>query len=111
MTNAPSRRMRRSVTAVVVLLVATWLSPAVQVSAETVVLVQAGDSLSSLAFDHGVTVSALMAANGLADPDLVYMGQELRIPAGGVFRPRRQYHLSSPSNTARACRSSRPDTA
>ena len=69
--------MRRAAAAVVVLLAATWLSPAAHVSAETVVLVQAGDSLSSIAFDHGVTVAALMAANGLTDPDLVYMGQEL----------------------------------
>ena len=46
-------------------------------------VVQAGDSLSSIAFDHGVTVDALMAANGLTDPDLVYMGQELVIPDDG----------------------------
>ena len=83
MTNSHSRRMRRSAAAVVVLLAATWLSPAVPVSAETVVLVQAGDSLSSIAFDHGVTVDALMVANGLTDPDLVYMGQELVIPVDG----------------------------
>ena len=83
MTNSHSRRMHRSAAAVVVLLAATWLSPAVHVSAETVVLVQAGDSLSSIAFDHGVTVDALMTANGLTDPDLVYMGQELVIPDDG----------------------------
>jgi LysM repeat protein len=47
------------------------------------ILVEAGDSLSSIAFDHGVTVEALMAANGLTDPDLVYMGQELVIPVDG----------------------------
>ena len=83
MTNSHSCRMRRSAAAVVVLLATTWLSPAVHVSAETVVLVQAGDSLSSIAFDHGVTVDALMAANGLTNPDLVYMGQELVIPVDG----------------------------
>ena len=84
MTNAPSHQMRRSALAVVIMLVSTLLSPAGQASAETVVLVQAGDSLSSIAFEQGVTLEDLMAVNGLTDPDLVYMGQELVIPGEGV---------------------------
>ena len=80
MTKAPDRRTRLVArTTVVALLASAWLRPA-YLAAETVVLVQAGDSLSSIAFDHGVTVEALMAANGLDDPDLVFMGQELVIP-------------------------------
>jgi len=79
-TKAPDRRTRLVArTTVVALLASAWLRPA-YLAAETVVLVQAGDSLSSIAFDHGVTVEALMAANGLDDPDLVFMGQELVIP-------------------------------
>ena len=64
-------------------LLAAFLAPSSTAHAETLILVQAGDSLSSIAFDHGVTVDALMVANGLTDPDLVYMGQELVIPVDG----------------------------
>ena len=43
-------------------------------------VVQKGDSLSSIAARFGVTVQALMAANGLANPNLVNVGQVLVIP-------------------------------
>ena len=79
MTYTPNRRWRMPAIAVVMALLTGALIQPVSVGAETLVLVQAGDSLSSIAFDHGVTVDALMAVNGLTDPDLVYMGQELEI--------------------------------
>jgi len=41
---------------------------------------QKGDSLSTIAARFGVTVQALMAANGLANPNLVNVGQVLVIP-------------------------------
>ena len=41
-----------------------------------------GDTLYSLARRYGVTVRALMAANGL-NGTLIYAGQTLRIPSGG----------------------------
>jgi LysM repeat protein len=44
--------------------------------------VQPGDSLSSIAVKHGTTVEAIMAANNLSSPDLIYQGQELEIPVG-----------------------------
>lgn len=43
--------------------------------------VQAGDTLGAIAERFGVTIADLVAANGLADPDLIYPGQELTIPA------------------------------
>lgn len=43
---------------------------------------QAGDTLGAVARDHGVSVSALARANGIADPDRVYAGQVLTIPGG-----------------------------
>jgi LysM repeat protein len=39
--------------------------------------VVAGDSLSGIAEQYGTTVAALMRLNGLADPDAVFVGQEL----------------------------------
>jgi rare lipoprotein A len=40
-------------------------------------VVQRGDTLSELALQWGTTVEALAAANGIADPDLIYVGQTL----------------------------------
>ena len=67
----------------VVALVGTLLVTAVPVAADTVVTVEAGDSLSEIALIHGTTVAALMAANGITDPDRVYMGQRLVVPGPG----------------------------
>jgi rare lipoprotein A len=39
--------------------------------------VQSGDTLSGIAAELGTTVEDLAAANGLADPDLLYAGQTL----------------------------------
>lgn len=46
----------------------------------TTITVAAGDTLSSLAKKHGVTVSALMAANGLGSSSLIKVGQKLTLP-------------------------------
>ena len=50
---------------------------------KTVHVVQWGESLSMIADQYGVTVEAIMAANGLRDPDYVYAGQKLVIPMSG----------------------------
>jgi len=49
-------------------------------STPRVYVAQAGDSLSTIAARFGVTVQALMAANGLTNPNLVNVGQVLVIP-------------------------------
>jgi LysM repeat protein len=51
-------------------------------SGETVHIVQWGETLSMIAERYGVTVESIMAVNGLDDPDYVYAGQRLVIPAG-----------------------------
>lgn len=50
-------------------------------------VVQAGDSLSKIASRHGVTVSALSAANNITDPNLIRVGQELVIPGADDTQP------------------------
>ena len=42
--------------------------------------VQAGDVLSAIADRFGVSVEEIVAANELADPDVLAVGQELEIP-------------------------------
>jgi LysM repeat protein len=44
--------------------------------------VEPGDTLGSIASDHGVSVSALVKANKLDDPDRLTPGQTLQIPTG-----------------------------
>ena len=46
--------------------------------------VRPGDSLGRIAARFGVGTQALLAANNLANPDLLYAGQILRIPAQSV---------------------------
>jgi LysM repeat protein len=45
--------------------------------------VRHGDTLASIAYRHGTTAGAIASANGLANPNYIYPGQQLRIPAGG----------------------------
>ncbi|MBC7251290.1 MAG: LysM peptidoglycan-binding domain-containing protein [Anaerolineae bacterium] len=44
--------------------------------------VQAGETLFLIAERYGTTVEAIVAANGLSDPDLIFVGQQLVIPQG-----------------------------
>ena len=48
--------------------------------------VGAGDTLSELAADHGVSVAELAEANGIEDPDRITAGTELVIPGGDAGR-------------------------
>ncbi len=49
-------------------------------------IVQPGDNLFRIALNHGVTVAALRAANGLLT-DIIYVGQALKIPGQGAPAP------------------------
>ena len=49
--------------------------------ADTIYVVQRGDTLFSIALRFGTTVSAIMQANGLSST-LIFAGQTLRIPTG-----------------------------
>ncbi|MCF2706479.1 LysM peptidoglycan-binding domain-containing protein [Arcanobacterium haemolyticum] len=46
--------------------------------------VEAGDTLSSIAQRYGSTVAALASANGIANPDRIYVGQKLTIPGSSA---------------------------
>ncbi len=45
--------------------------------------IQPGETLSGIALQYGVTVPAIMQANGIADPNVIYAGQQLIIPGCG----------------------------
>ena len=44
--------------------------------------VRSGDTLSGIAQRFGTTVDALVEANGIENPDLIFPGQRLLIPQG-----------------------------
>ncbi|MBF6556369.1 MAG: LysM peptidoglycan-binding domain-containing protein [Acidimicrobiales bacterium] len=58
----------------------TWSGPA----GATSVRVRAGVNLSQIARTYGTSVPALVALNGIADPNVVLAGAELQIPTSGA---------------------------
>lgn len=61
--------------------------------------VQPGDTLTRIAARFGTTVSAIAEANGLANPNLIYVGQVLLIPAGSSPSPTSPIHVVRPGET------------
>jgi LysM repeat protein len=45
-------------------------------------VVRYGETLSSIAAAYGVSVTELAQLNNISNPSLIYVGQELLIPAG-----------------------------
>ena len=46
--------------------------------------VKSGDTLSRIAAAHGTTVAKLVEINGIKNPNLIRVGQVLRLPGGAV---------------------------
>jgi len=61
-------------------------------------VVQQGENLYRIALRYGVSLSALAAANGIADPNRIYVGQVLRIPGSNVDPTPPAKALSSEGN-------------
>ena len=49
--------------------------------------VAAGEGLASIAQRYGVSTWDIQNANGIGNPNLIYVGQRLTIPAGGSYAP------------------------
>ena len=50
-------------------------------------VVQSGDTLNRISQQYDVSVEDIMAANGLTDPNIISVGQQLTIPVGGLPTP------------------------
>jgi LysM repeat protein len=62
--------------------------------------VQPGDALGSIARRFGTTAAVLAALNDIANPELIYVGQSLVLPAGGEQpAPGPIYHVVQPGET------------
>jgi len=55
-------------------------SPTARANPGSKYIVKAGDTLWDLAQEWGVTIDAIVAANNLASPDDLSIGQELTVP-------------------------------
>ncbi|HUG13743.1 MAG TPA: LysM domain-containing protein [Thermomicrobiales bacterium] len=62
-------------------MIVTLLQP-MRASADDTYIVEYGDTLSHIADAYGTTVEALVAANGINNPDLIVTGQVLTISVG-----------------------------
>ncbi len=62
-------------------------NPTTPPSGGSVYIVQSGDTLSSIAQRFGVTVNAIVQANGISNPNLIYIGQQLTISGGTTPLP------------------------
>ena len=51
-----------------------------QSSAECVYVVKPGDMLGQIAQHYGVSVHEIIRANGVGNPDIIYVGQKFQIP-------------------------------
>lgn len=58
-------------------------------AAEPLVRVRAGDTLEAIALRHGTSIDALVRLNGLADPNVLEVGQLLKLPGNAAAGPAR----------------------
>jgi putative chitinase len=58
-------------------------TPAPPTSGATTHTVQPGENMFRIALRYGTTVEAIAQANGIANPRLIYVGQQLTIPETG----------------------------
>ncbi len=72
---------------VIALLGGTHLSPAKALQGETTYVVQPGDTLFRIGLRYGLTTFQLASYNGIANPNLIFVGEVIRIPTGGVVNP------------------------
>ncbi|MEN7972645.1 MAG: LysM peptidoglycan-binding domain-containing protein [Verrucomicrobiota bacterium] len=60
----------------------THVAPSTYTGNTEAYIVQKGDILSQLAVDFNTSTKSLVEMNNLSNPDVLYVGQELRVPAG-----------------------------
>lgn len=53
-------------------------------SNDTIYVVKAGDTLSGIASKYGTTYQTLAAYNNISNPNLIYVGQQIKIPGNGT---------------------------
>ncbi|MBI2942491.1 MAG: LysM peptidoglycan-binding domain-containing protein [Chloroflexi bacterium] len=94
--------MPRRLTLLTLLLALALLTPALPaLGAETTYTVQPGDTLSGIADWLGTTTALLSQTNGIDNPDLIFVGQVLKLP-GGAGSSAPAVRLTSTASTSPA---------
>ncbi len=75
--------MRRFIFVLALLMLAAGFSTATVSAADQTYVVQRGDTLFRISLKFNTSVSALAAANGISNVNLIFAGQTLTIPTGG----------------------------
>lgn len=65
-------------------------------------VIASGEELGLIARMYNVTLEDLVAINGIDDPNLIFAGQELTIPASGVYEPTAQEAPPAPTTSGRS---------
>jgi lipoprotein-anchoring transpeptidase ErfK/SrfK len=68
----------------------------------TVHIVEQGQELGLIARLYGVDMQDIVQMNNLTNPDLLYVGQELTIPAGGIYTPDASEAPAAPTTTGKS---------
>lgn len=76
--------MQRKYLAVLLTVLCVFILGVLPAHADSTHVVQAGENLRRIAAQYGTTVPAIVAANDLRSPDVIYAGQRLRIPTDDV---------------------------
>jgi LysM repeat protein len=84
---APTRLTLPAITALCMCGLIAMLAAAAGSAHGATVTVAPGDTLSAIAARNGTTVAALVAANGISDPNRVVAGRRLRVPTAGSASP------------------------
>jgi lipoprotein-anchoring transpeptidase ErfK/SrfK len=71
-------------------------------TARTVHTVEAGQELALIARMYGVTMDDILEINDISDPDLLYVGQEIIIPAAGLYSPAADVAPLAPTPTGKS---------
>ncbi|MDX2139791.1 MAG: LysM peptidoglycan-binding domain-containing protein [Chloroflexota bacterium] len=81
--------MRRIFVLVLLALLALTIVPVVtaQQQGQVIHVVQPGENLFRISLRYGVSMQAIQQANGISNPNLIFVGQRLVIPAGGTVPP------------------------
>nr|DAU44666.1 MAG TPA: hypothetical protein [Caudoviricetes sp.] len=72
----------------------TYVQPTVQ-SGDTTYIVQSGDTLSGIAARYGTTYQHLAEINGIANPNLIHVGQEIHIDGTAPTTSEEYYTIQS----------------
>lgn len=65
-------------------------------------VVERGQELGLIAKMYDVSMQDIVSMNGIENPDLLYVGQELTIPAAGLYEPSAEEAPAPPTNVGKA---------